>query len=122
MAIFPIVDARVTSEVCPLFFGLGAEGMLERELTGAGFGTVHVERLAYGLRFAGDDEVCAAVFAGGPVALAYGRFDAPTRRAAEAESLGSIAAFRSGSGYDIPAEFVLARGVRPEGDAAGGSA
>jgi ubiquinone/menaquinone biosynthesis C-methylase UbiE len=110
--IFPIVDARVKSEVCPLFFRLGAEGMLEREMTAAGFGALHVERLAYPLTFAGADEVCDAVFAGGPVALAYARFDAPTRLAAQEEFLASIAAHRDGSGYAIPAEFVLATGVR----------
>ena len=71
-----------------------------------------MERLAYRLTFIGDDQVCEAVFAGGPVALAYGRFDPPTRRAAEAEFLDSIAAFRTGSGYAIPGEFVLATGVR----------
>jgi ubiquinone/menaquinone biosynthesis C-methylase UbiE len=110
--IFPIVDARVRSEVCPLFFRLGADGMLERELRDAGFEELHLERLAYRLRFAGDDEICEAVFAGGPVALAYARFDAPTRRAVHAEFLASVAAHRDGSGYSIPAEFVLATGVR----------
>jgi SAM-dependent methyltransferase len=102
--IFPIVDARVKSEVCPLFFRLGAEGMLDRELTDAGFGELHVER--------SDDEVCEAVFEGGPVALAYGRFDPPTRRATQEEFLSSIAAFRNASGYAIPAEYVLASSVR----------
>jgi ubiquinone/menaquinone biosynthesis C-methylase UbiE len=110
--IFSIVDARVKSEVCPLFFQLGGEGVLERELAGAGFRAIHVERLACRLRFSGDEDVCAAMFAGGPVALAYARFDAPTRLAAQADFLASIAGHRSGSGYEIPAEFVLATGVR----------
>jgi ubiquinone/menaquinone biosynthesis C-methylase UbiE len=105
--IFPIVDARVKSEVCPLFFRLGAEGTLERELAAAGFEDVRVERLAYQLRFTGADEVCDAVFAGGPVALAYARFDAPTRLAAREEFLASVAAHREGDGYAIPGEFVL---------------
>lgn len=86
--------------------------MLDRELTDAGFGELRVERLAYDLSFASDDEVCEAVFEGGPVALAYGRFDASTRRAAHEDFLSSIAAFRNGSGYGIPAEYVLASGVR----------
>ena len=110
--IFPIVDARVKSEVCPLFFRLGAEGMLDRDLTDAGFSELHVERLAYNLSFGSDDDVCEAVFEGGPVALAYGRFDPPTRRAAQEEFLSSIAAFRNASGYAIPAEYVLATGMR----------
>jgi ubiquinone/menaquinone biosynthesis C-methylase UbiE len=110
--IFPIVDARVKSEVCPLFFQMGGEGVLERELAGAGFTALHVERLVGHLTFPGDDEVCAAMFEGGPVALAYARFDAATREAAQAEFLASIAAYRKGRGYEIPAEFVLATGSR----------
>jgi SAM-dependent methyltransferase len=110
--IFPIVDARVKSEVCPLFFALGGEGVLEHELAGAEFDGVHVERLACTLSFPSEEDVCAAVFEGGPVALAYARFDAPTRRATQAEFLASVEAYRSGSRYDIPGEFVLATAVR----------
>jgi SAM-dependent methyltransferase len=110
--IFPIVDARVKSEVCPLFFALGGDGVLEHELAGAGFAAVHVERLACSLSFPSDDDVFAAVFEGGPVALAYGRFDAPTRRSAQADFLASIQTYQTGSGYEIPGEFVLATGVR----------
>lgn len=108
--IFPIVDARVKSEVCPLFFQLGGEGVLEGELAGAGFTALHVERLVCTLSFAGSDEVCAAMFEGGPVALAHARFDAATRQAARADFLTSIAAYRIRDGYEIPAEFVLATG------------
>jgi hypothetical protein len=42
------------------------------------------------------------------VALAYSRFDEATRRAVNAEYLDSIAAFRAGSGYQVPGEFVVA--------------
>src|SRR5688572_15687593 len=108
--VFPIVDARVQSDVCPLFFQLGGEGVLERELAGTGFGELRVERLGCTLSFAGDDDVCAAVFEGGPVALAYARFNPSTRRAAETEFLASIAAHRRDGGYAIPGEFVLAPG------------
>jgi ubiquinone/menaquinone biosynthesis C-methylase UbiE len=110
--VFPIVDARVKSDVCPLFFQLGGEGVLERELARTGFGELRVERLRCTLSFAGDDDVCAAVFEGGPVALAYARFDRSTRRAAETEFLASIAAHRRDGGYAIPGEFVLGTGVR----------
>ena len=111
--IFSIVDARVRSEVCPLFFRLGGDGVLERDLTDAGFERLRVERLTCRLCFESDDEVCEALFAGGPVALAYARFDEPTRTSAEREFLASIAPYRGGSGYAIPAEFVLASAVRP---------
>lgn len=110
--IFPIVDARVKSDVCPLFFQLGGDGTLERELAGAGFGRVHAERLAYVLTFTGDEDVLTAVFEGGPVALAYSRFDPPTRRSAHADFLASVAGYRTDNGYEIPAEFTLATGVR----------
>jgi hypothetical protein len=49
-----------------------------------------------------------AVFQGGPVALAYSRFDLATRRAVHAEYLRSIAAFAVGDSYRIPGEFVVA--------------
>ena len=45
-AIFPIVDARVRSEVCPLFFQLGTHGVLRQTCQAAGFTDVLSERLA----------------------------------------------------------------------------
>jgi hypothetical protein len=54
-----------------------------------------------------------AAFEGGPVALAYSRFDAATRAEAQAEYLASIAPYRRGAGYAIPGEFVIACGVAP---------
>ena len=53
-----------------------------------------------------------AAFKGGPVALAYSRFDADTRDRAEAEYLASIDRYRNGSGYRIPGEFVVASAWR----------
>ena len=47
------------------------------------------------------------------MALAYHRFGDRTRREARAEYLASIAAFKRGAGYEIPAEFVLATGEKP---------
>src|SRR5678815_849926 len=49
--LFPIVDARVKSEGCPLFFQRGGDGVMECELAAADFGRIHVERLAYALTF-----------------------------------------------------------------------
>jgi hypothetical protein len=46
--------------------------------------------------------------AGGPVALAYSRFDAAMREEAHAEYLTSIEPFRGPSGYAIPGQFVIA--------------
>jgi ubiquinone/menaquinone biosynthesis C-methylase UbiE len=106
--IFPIVDARVKSEVCPLFFRLGAGDALTRELEAAGFTNVRSERLAIPLRYDTADEACAAAFIGGPVALAYSRFAADVREQVHAEYLDSIAPYRDGAGYSVPGEFVVA--------------
>lgn len=110
--IFPIVDARVKSEVCPLFFQLGAEGVLEQSLASAEFANIRCERSAYAMHFAGDEDACAAAFEGGPVALAYDRFDERTRSEAHGDYLASIESFKNGQGYDIPSEFVLATGTK----------
>ncbi len=110
--LFPIVDARVKSEVCPLFFQLGGDGVMECELAAADFGRIHVERLAYALTFTDDEDVLTAVFEGGPVALAYSRFDPSTRGSAHTDFLASVAGYRTDGGYEIPAEFILATGVR----------
>ena len=67
-------------------------------------------RLSTRLTYTSPDEACGAAFAGGPVALAYSRFDARTRQAAHAEYLAAIAAYRTGEGYAIPGEFVVVRG------------
>jgi len=108
--IFPIVDARVRSEVCPMFFALGTGDALAAAFGEAGFGDVVVERLDVTLDYASGDEACDAAFVGGPVALAYSRFDEATRREVRAEYLESIAAYRAGAGYRVPGEFVVAAG------------
>jgi ubiquinone/menaquinone biosynthesis C-methylase UbiE len=111
--IFPITDARVASDVCPMFFRLGTKDMLARALEAAGFAEVRSERLATTLCYASAEDALAAVFRGGPVALAYNRFDAATRRAVHAEYLASIAPYRSGGGYEVPGEFVVAAARAP---------
>jgi ubiquinone/menaquinone biosynthesis C-methylase UbiE len=112
--IFPIVDARVTSDVCPMFFALGNPGALTTLLEGAGFVDIHEERLAVELRYAHADEALGAAFLGGPVALAASRFSADDRAAAHAEYLASIEGFADGTGYRIPGEFVVASARRTE--------
>jgi ubiquinone/menaquinone biosynthesis C-methylase UbiE len=110
--IFPIVDARVRSEVCPQFFQLGTGDHLRQTMRAAGLAEVTSDRIASVLHYESGDEACGAAFAGGPVALAYSRFDAATRDAARAEYLSSIERWRSGDTFDVPGEFVIARGWR----------
>ncbi len=111
--IFPIVDSRVESDVCPLFFQLGPEGASKRAFERAGFVDVHDERLHRPLAFESEHNVLAAVFAGGPVALAYSKFSPEVKDEVHAEYLESIKGYRRGNGYDVPGEFVFALGRKP---------
>src|SRR5918996_4546165 len=85
--IFPITDARVASDVCPMFFHLGTKDMLARTFAAAGFTDICSQRLVTTLRYATAKDALAAVFRGGAVALAYSRFDAATPRAGAARDL-----------------------------------
>jgi len=108
--IFPIVDRRVASDVCPMFFHLGTDDTLAETMRSAGFAGVEVSRLTTTLQYTSPDEACGAAFAGGPVALAYSRFAEQVRAEAHAEYLTSIEPWRSGRAYAVPGEFVVARG------------
>ena len=108
--IFPIVDSRVESEVCPLFFLLGGEAELEKTFEDAGFADIETERLSVILEYSSDEDACGAAFEGGPVALAYSRFDEKTTQEARSEYLATIEVFRRGGGFEIPGEFVVTRG------------
>ena len=110
--IFPIVESRVQSDVCPMFFHLGTGDTLAQAFRDAGFGGVRAERITTELAYEGEGQAIGAAFAGGPVAMAYSRFDESTRESAHAAYLESIAAFRRGSGYRVPGEFVVVRGDR----------
>ena len=110
--IFPIVDARVNTEVCPLFFQVGTGDYMQIAMEAVGFQEIEVERLSVVLSYESGDDALVAAFTGGPVALAYSRFDGATREAAHEEYLASIEPYRSGEGYEIPGEFVVARGVK----------
>ena len=108
--IFPIVERRVASEVCPLFFLLGTGDALCDAFAFAGFRNVEMKRISTTLNYASDEDALGASFAGGPVALAYAHFDAATRESAHAEYLESIAGWKAGTGYAVPGEFVVVRG------------
>src|SRR5690606_14964823 len=73
--VFPIVDRRVQSDVCPLFFQLGSPGALTAAFGMAGFADAHDDRIHVLLRYDSPDDALGAIFAGGPVALAYHKFD-----------------------------------------------
>jgi ubiquinone/menaquinone biosynthesis C-methylase UbiE len=106
--VFPIVDVEVESEVCPLFFSLGAPDALATLCEQAGLVHVQQERISSTLIYGDAEEACDAAFVGGPVALAWSRFDTAARRRVRARYTQAIAAWASRDGaYRIPGEFVV---------------
>jgi ubiquinone/menaquinone biosynthesis C-methylase UbiE len=117
-ALFPIVDAEVASEVCPLFFRLGQQGALARLCADEDFQSIEHRRIATTLTYANADDACDAAFVGGPVALAWSRFDDEVRARIRARYLEAIEPWRDGVGFRIPGEFVVVSGVaRVQGSA-----
>jgi ubiquinone/menaquinone biosynthesis C-methylase UbiE len=112
--IFPIVDSRVRSEVCPMFFQLGTGEALTMLLEQVGFVDVETERLTTVLEYEAGEDALGAAFDGGPVAMAYSRFDESTKEAAHAEYLQSIEPYRNESSYQVPGEFVIVAGRKAE--------
>ncbi len=110
--IFEIVDKRVSSEVCPMFFNLGNKDMLKRSFEAAGFRDIRLERLSTQLAYASPEEACGAAFEGGPVALAYFKFEERVKNEVKKEYLDSIKDFQQGDGYLVPGEFVIAIGYK----------
>lgn len=110
--IFPIVDRRVKTDVCPLFFQLGTGDTLQAALTQAGFDEIVIKRFTTDLVFAGGEQACVAAFWGGAVALAYHKFDRTTRNEVNGEYLASIQEYHKENRYRIPAEFVLVKANR----------
>jgi ubiquinone/menaquinone biosynthesis C-methylase UbiE len=106
--IFPIIDSRVASDVCPMFFFLGVPGALEAALDQAGFAQVESTRLDIDIEYRSEEEALGAAFLGGPVALPYSRLDAADRDAAQREYLDSISEHATGDGYRVPGQFVIA--------------
>lgn len=112
--IFSVVDAHVESAVCPRFFRLGTGDTLSRTVRDVGFSDVAVDRFATTLCYRSDETVLEAAFDAGAVSLAYGRFDDETQASAHEEYLDTIRAYQSETGYEIPGEFVVVQGVRPD--------
>jgi SAM-dependent methyltransferase len=117
-SIFPIIDSRVASDVCPMFFALGVPGGLARLTEQAGLSDVTERRIDCELVYDDDAAALGAAFLGGPVALAYSRFDAHTKASAAVDYLESIAPFRDGDGYRIPGQFVIVAARRPAAELA----
>lgn len=114
--LFSIVEAEVASEVCPLFFRLGQRDTLTRLCAAASLTNVVQQRLSVTLDYADADEACDAAFIGGPVALAWSRFDAATRSRVCARYMQAIEPWRRGDGgYCMPGEFVIVSAVRSVG-------
>jgi len=114
--LFGIVDAEVKSEVCPLFFGLGQGDALARRCAAAGLEVRVQRRRGDLLDYVDADTACAAAFAGGPVALAWSRFDTTARKRTQRRYLNAIARWCDGrGGYSVPAEYLIVVARRPDG-------
>ncbi|CAN5325318.1 hypothetical protein BH23BAC3_BH23BAC3_29520 [soil metagenome] len=111
--IFPIVDQFVASGVCPMFFQQGTGNSLEQSMKTTGFRDIKIIRFHQKLIFHDDEHALMAAFAGGPVALAYQKFDDQTKEDVHQEYLDSISEYKNGEGYEIPGEFVVSKGVKP---------
>jgi SAM-dependent methyltransferase len=110
--IFEIVDRRVSSEVCPMFFNLGNPGMLPMSFQSAGFKRVSTSTIFTTLYFESGEQACGAAFAGGPVALAYHKFSEEVKKEVHAEYLASLGQYRSGDGFAVPGEYVVSIGFK----------
>lgn len=105
--IFPIVDARVKTDVCPMFFNLGENEILKYPFEKGGFKNISLQRIETTLLYSSTEEACDASFIGGPVAMAYSRFNEVTKIEAREEYIKSIEPFKNKNGYEIPGEFVI---------------
>jgi len=114
--IFPIVDRQVASDVCPMFFQQGTGETIKYSFLEAGFTEPEYERFNVSLHYTSPREALVAAFDGGAVALAYQKFDKETKEKVHREYLASIEPFRNNGGYDIPGEFVIAKGIKTSGN------
>lgn len=109
--IFPIVERRTASDVCPMFFALGTGHALADTFVQAGFREVRTESISVPIVFPTAEDAIGAAFVGGPVALAYSHFSEDARESAHAEYLASIEAHRMGDAYHVPGQFVAVIGA-----------
>lgn len=114
--LFEIVDAEVSSEVCPLFFHLGRQAALPGLCREASLKVVEQRRVTSMLCYPDAESACDAAFIGGPVALAWSRFTVEARNRVRARYIEAIAPWRHGDGYRIPGEFVIVAGRADAGD------
>lgn len=105
--LFPIMDAEVASEVCPLFFRLGYRDTLAELCVAADFEITGQSRISTALSYRDENETCDAAFVAGPVALAWSRLGVAARTRVRSRYLDSIAVWRQDGCYRIPAEFVI---------------
>lgn len=112
-AVLSIVGEEVASDVCPWFFRLGQGHALADACRAAGFTEVVEERITCTLDYADAHTACSAAFAGGPVAMAWSRFDTATRERATQRYRAAIAAWQCGTGYQMPGEFVVVEARAP---------
>jgi ubiquinone/menaquinone biosynthesis C-methylase UbiE len=109
--IFPIIDARVKSEVCPLFFSMGFPNVLSASMETAGLTRIEQTRRTVDMLFPDYVSLLHAQIDGGPVALAAKRFSRATREEVDSAFLASVSGYRQEDGsYKIPGEFVSAIG------------
>jgi SAM-dependent methyltransferase len=111
--VFEIVDTEVSTDVCPLFFNLGCDNQLADLCGQAGLEVFDNRRLNSTLVYADADAACDAAFVGGPVALAWSRFDESARLRARQRYLSAIEPWRHRAGYRIPGEFVIVAARKP---------
>jgi ubiquinone/menaquinone biosynthesis C-methylase UbiE len=111
--VFEIVESEVSTDVCPLFFHLGCDNQLAGLCEQAGFEVFHQRRLNSTLVYADAQAACDAAFVGGPVALAWSRFDESTRLRARERYLSAIERWRHQTGYRMPGEFVIVAARKP---------
>ena len=114
-AIFEIVAAEVSSDVCPLFFRLGEPDTLARLSTEAQFEVSGQWRLVTTLDYGDGTEACDAALVGGPVALAWSRFDTMTRERVQRRYLEALEPWRTGKSYAVPGEFLVVAARVPQG-------
>ena len=107
--LFSIIDGEVETEVCPLFFRLGENDTLAELCIAAKLDVVMKRRIATMLEYADADEACRAAFVGGPVALAWSRFDEAVRARVQQCYIDALEPWKRNGGYLVPGEFVLVK-------------